>query len=122
MISYPYWWDTVSEGNREPGAPNLEPGTLNPEPPASCDVLVVGAGYTGLAASLALARSGASVVVIEREHAGWGASSRNGGQVLTGLKLEPAALVAQHGEARARALFDAAMASLSTLESVIQSL
>ena len=117
MITHPYWWDTVSDGS---GTANSEAGTLNPEPPASCDVLVVGAGYTGLAASLALARSGASVVVIEREHAGWGASSRNGGQVLTGLRLEPAALVAQHGEAGARALFDAATASLSTLESIIR--
>jgi glycine/D-amino acid oxidase-like deaminating enzyme len=120
LISHPFWWDTVSDGNREPGTLNLEPGTGNLEPPASCDVLVVGAGYTGLAAALALARSGASVVVVEREHAGWGASSRNGGQVLTGLKLEPAALVAQHGEARARGLFDAAMASLSTLEAIIR--
>jgi succinate-semialdehyde dehydrogenase/glutarate-semialdehyde dehydrogenase len=39
------------------------------------------AGYTGLAAARQLARAGASVLVIERERVGWGASSRNAGQV-----------------------------------------
>ena len=115
MNSYPYWWDTVSGATGNP-----EPGTLNLEPiPASCDVLVVGAGYTGLAAARGLARSGASVVVVDREHAGWGASSRNGGQVLTGLKLEPAALVAMFGETRARELFDVSLDSMAALESLL---
>ena len=82
--------------------------------------MVVGGGYTGLAAALGLARTGASVVVLEREHAGWGASSRNGGQVLTGLKLEPAALVAKFGEARARELFDVSLESIASLESLLE--
>ena len=43
------------------------------------DVVVVGAGYTGLSAARTLGRLGASVVVLEREEAGWGASARNGG-------------------------------------------
>ena len=116
MNSYPYWWDTVSDR-----AGNPETGTRNPQPPpASCDVVVVGGGYTGLAAALGLARTGASVVVLEREHAGWGASSRNGGQVLTGFKLEPAALVAKFGEARARELFDVSLESIASLESLLQ--
>ena len=46
------------------------------------------------------------MVVLERGALGAGASSRNAGQVLTGLKLEPAALVAKYGEARAKELFD----------------
>ena len=123
MNSYPYWWDTVSDGagNPESGTRNPEPGTRNPgHPPASCDVAVVGGGYTGLAAARGLARSGASVVVLEREHAGWGASSRNGGQVLTGLKLEPAALVAKFGDARARELFDVSLESIAALESLVE--
>ena len=45
---------------------------------------VVGAGYTGLSAALTLARHGASVAVLERHRAGWGASGRNGGFVLPG--------------------------------------
>jgi glycine/D-amino acid oxidase-like deaminating enzyme len=82
-------------------------------------VAVIGAGYTGLAAARQLARSGASVVVFDRERIGWGASSRNGGQVLTGLKLDPATLVARFGESRARELFDLSLASMSSLESLI---
>ena len=63
-----------------------------PSPPAqplpeSADVAIIGAGFTGLSAALALAKRGAKVVVLESETIGWGASSRNGGMVLTGLKL-----------------------------------
>jgi glycine/D-amino acid oxidase-like deaminating enzyme len=63
--------------------------------------------------------SGASVVVFDRERVGWGASSRNGGQVLTGLKLDTPALVARYGERRARELFDGATESMAHLESLI---
>src|SRR6185295_13440550 len=87
--------------------------------PARADVVVVGAGYTGLSAARHLARAGASVAVIERERAGWGASSRNGGQVLTGMKLDPAALVARFGQSRARQLFDIASESIACLEALI---
>ncbi len=47
--------------------------------PSRIDVAVVGGGYTGLSASLALANSGATVAVLEAETVGWGASGRNGG-------------------------------------------
>src|SRR5690606_30494061 len=64
----PYWWDAAPRERIDPV----------PMPP-STDVAVVGAGYTGLAAALMLARSGRSVTVIEAESAGFGASSRNAG-------------------------------------------
>src|SRR6186997_1312 len=54
--------------------------------PERADVVIVGGGYTGLSAALRLAKLGASVVVLEKESIGWGASSRNGGMVLTGHK------------------------------------
>jgi len=82
-------------------------------------VAVIGAGYTGLAAARQLARVGASVVVLERERVGWGASSRNGGQVLPGLKLDPATLVARVGQSRARQLFDVSLEALASLEALI---
>jgi glycine/D-amino acid oxidase-like deaminating enzyme len=59
------------------------------------------------------------VVVIEREHVGWGASSRNGGQVLTGLKLEAAELIARLGPSRARQLFETSLEALASLERLI---
>jgi gamma-glutamylputrescine oxidase len=49
-----------------------------------CDVAVLGAGYAGLSAALALAERGFDVVVVEGRRVGWGASGRNGGQIVTG--------------------------------------
>ena len=65
-----------------------------------CDVAVLGAGYTGLMAALQLARRGYSVTVLEAARAGWGASGRNGGQIVTGYARsmsEVAAAVGQDG-------------------------
>jgi len=64
------------------------------------DVCVVGGGFTGLSAALHLAESGASVVVLEAGEVGVGASGRNGGQVIPGLKLDPSELEALLGPER----------------------
>jgi glycine/D-amino acid oxidase-like deaminating enzyme len=114
---YPYWWDTLPA--LPAGTQNSEVRSQNSELPSRADVAVVGAGYTGLSAARHLARAGASVLVIEREQVGWGASSRNGGQVLTGLKLDPAALLARFGEPRARWIFDIASEAIARLETLI---
>ncbi|HEX2140256.1 MAG TPA: FAD-binding oxidoreductase [Woeseiaceae bacterium] len=50
-----------------------------------CDVAVVGAGYTGISTALFLAERGYDVVVLEARKVGWGASGRNGGQLLDGF-------------------------------------
>ena len=50
-----------------------------------CDVAVVGAGYTGLSSALYLAERGYDVAVIEAQRVGWGASGRNGGQLIDGF-------------------------------------
>lgn len=62
------------------------------------DVVVIGAGYCGLSAALHLAEAGRSVCVLEANDVGYGASGRNGGQVLPGLKLEQTELVSRFGE------------------------
>jgi len=111
MKEHPYWWDTVQGFDRT--------ATARPLPADRVDVVVIGAGYTGLSAARRLARSGASVLVIERGHVGFGASSRNGGQVLTGMRLDPAALVERYGESRAREVFDAANAAILHLEELV---
>lgn len=51
----------------------------------SCDVCVVGGGYAGLSAALELAERGYSVVLLEAQRIGWGASGRNGGQAIVGF-------------------------------------
>jgi glycine/D-amino acid oxidase-like deaminating enzyme len=116
---YPYWWDTLpSEGSQKSEVESQKSPENNL--PARADVVIVGAGYTGLAAARQLARVGADVVVVEREQIGWGASSRNGGQVLTGMKLDVATLVDRFGAVRARQLFDVATDSIARLEALIE--
>ena len=112
----PYWWDTVAPADHHHVAADTTPPRGG-----AWDVLVVGGGYTGLSAARRLALSGASVLVVDRGFIGWGASSRNGGQVLTGLKVDPATLVARFGERRAHELFEAANAAIATLEELINS-
>ena len=65
----------------------LDPTVIDEDQPLAgrVDVAVIGAGYTGLAAARVLARRGARVAVLEAQTVGWGASSRNGGMVLTGM-------------------------------------
>ncbi len=65
--------------------------------PDSADVVVVGAGYCGLGAARSAARAGASVVVLDKEPLGWGASSRNGGMVIPELKAGPEKLAKKLG-------------------------
>src|SRR2546427_10782646 len=65
--------------------------------PGTSDVAIIGAGFTGLSAALALAKRGAKVVVLEAETIGWGASSRNGGVVLTGLKVGANEMISKYG-------------------------
>jgi glycine/D-amino acid oxidase-like deaminating enzyme len=88
--------------------------------PEACDVVVVGAGYTGLAAARALARHGASVVVLERHSVGWGASGRNGGFVLPGYKPEVDALARKLGLDEAGRLFRLSLESIDSLERLIR--
>jgi hypothetical protein len=64
---------------------------------ARADVAIVGGGYTGCAAALALAQSGAKVALVEANLIGWGASGRTGGQVIPGLKYDPEELEAMFG-------------------------
>lgn len=105
----PLWWN---------GLPTA-PGRNDP-PPATTDVAVIGGGYTGLAAARALARSGARVVVLERESIGWGASGRNGGMVLLGYKTDLPDLVRRLGLERTRRLFEDSLQAIAFVESLIQ--
>lgn len=63
--------------------------------PVSADVCVVGAGFSGLATAIYLAEQGIDVVVVEANRVGWGASGRNGGQIVRGYGEDTPALVAR---------------------------
>ncbi len=75
----------------------------------AADLCVVGGGCTGLSAALHAAEQGLSVVLLEGGRLGWGASGRNGGQIIPGLRKGALELVAQYGPDEARALFDLAL-------------
>src|SRR5208283_466432 len=88
-----------------------------PAPPAQplperVDVAVIGAGFTGLSAALALAKRGVKVAVLESETIGWGASSRNGGMVLSGLKLGVNQLISKYGRELTRRMYGASLESI----------
>jgi glycine/D-amino acid oxidase-like deaminating enzyme len=102
-------WDETAR------VPTWASGTL----PARADVVIVGGGYTGLAAARALARRATEVAVLEQHTIGWGASSRNGGFVLPGFKVDVELLARSLGLAEARRLFALSLEAVRRLESVI---
>lgn len=79
------------------------------------DVCILGAGLTGLTTALELAESGRSVVVLEAERVGWGASGRNGGQAIFGFSCEQSRLVHLLGREPARSLFDWSLEGLDAI-------
>src|SRR5713226_7217610 len=105
-----FWLTTVDILRTDPSRPL----------PESVDVAVIGAGFTGLSAARTLARGGAKVAVLEAETIGWGASSRNGGMVLTGLKLGVNKLISMYGRARTQRMYAASLASIDCVEQIVR--
>lgn len=91
-------------------AASANPG---PERPAlqkeiRCDVCVVGAGFTGISAALHLAEKGYQVVMLEAARVGFGASGRNGGQIVNSYSRDMDVIEVKYGTDTARALGDMA--------------
>lgn len=110
-------------------AANLWEDTAVPAPPtpplqesATADVVVIGAGYLGLAAALHLAEAGVRVVVLEAEEPGWGASGRNGGQIIPGLKYDPDEVEAMLGREPGERLWRFAAATADVVFTLIERL
>ncbi|MCA1791180.1 MAG: FAD-binding oxidoreductase [Thioalkalivibrio sp.] len=91
----------AASANSTPQRPALE-GEID------CDVCVVGAGFTGISAALHLAEQGQSVVVLEAARVGFGASGRNGGQIVNSYSRDMDVIEAKYGDETARALGDMA--------------
>ena len=89
----PYWWDHVKP-------PSLAPLSTD----ITVDVAIIGSGYTGLNAALQTARGGRSTLVLDAEDAGWGCSTRNGGQISTSIKPTVAKLARKFNVERAKAI------------------
>src|SRR5271167_695156 len=104
-----YWLDTVT-------MPAGTAGNL----PERVEVAIIGAGFTGLSAARTLAARGAKVAVLESHTIGWGASSRNGGMVLTGLKLSAETLAARYGMEATKRMYAASLASIDLVEQIVR--
>ncbi|BBK42581.1 FAD-dependent oxidoreductase [Allostella vacuolata] len=95
------------------GGPSLWQATAEPSPhcpplagEVESAVAIVGAGYTGLSTALALAEGGVAAVVLETGEPGGGASGRNGGQVIPGIRHFPDELEAAFGREAGRRLYE----------------
>jgi gamma-glutamylputrescine oxidase len=86
----------------------------------SADVAVIGGGITGVSAALHLAERGFGVALLEAEHIGWGASGRNGGQVLPGFGASESKVKTLVGAERAKKLWDMSVEAVDLLHSQIQ--
>ncbi|MEN9562095.1 MAG: hypothetical protein RIR73_339 [Chloroflexota bacterium] len=110
MKQHTYWHTTV----QMPDDKDLTPI------PKKADVAIIGGGYTGLSAARTLAKQGVSVVVLEAETIGWGASSRNGGMTLTGLKPAMQTVIKNYGRDLAKELFQCSLDSVNIVEQIVK--
>ena len=109
VSSTPYWWQEA-------------PPLCLPQAAvaAKCDVVIVGAGYTGLSAALTLARAGRQVQVFDRQRPGEGASTRNGGIASGNLRPSYRQMVRRFGLARTTAIQAEAKAAREDLAKFIR--
>ncbi|MFK3971619.1 NAD(P)/FAD-dependent oxidoreductase [Pseudomonas sp. NPDC087358] len=87
----------------------------------SADVCVIGGGFTGVNTALELAERGMSVVLLEAQRIGWGASGRNGGQLIRGLGHDVSAVGRWVGEEGVRYLQQAGTESVDIVRQRVQS-
>lgn len=87
---------------------------------ARADVVVIGAGYTGLSAALHLAAGGEQPIVIDANRIGWGASGRNGGVVSAKFRASYQGIAAGHGAEVARRMYRLAHESVELLEELLE--
>src|SRR5579863_771683 len=103
-----------------PPTPYQASVTIGPRPPLAgsthAEVAIVGAGLTGLGAALALAERGVRPLVLEAARIGWGASGRNGGQLLPGLGSDLATVQRRYGKDLAKRLFDLSLVAVAAVK------
>ncbi|MDH3308902.1 MAG: FAD-binding oxidoreductase [Acidimicrobiia bacterium] len=110
MLTQPFWTDDFPK----------PAGLGGRTPPAAADVVVIGAGYTGLSAARQIVESGASVVVVDAGPVGAGASTINGGMTTKGLKATNRDMFKMYGAEKGRAFWEASVAAIDLVETIIK--
>ena len=105
----PFWWD-------EAPPPKADNAPVVP----SCDVAIIGAGYTGLSAARILADAGLGVQVFDKQRVGEGASSRNGGILSGSLRIGLGAAIRKHGPEQGIAIHREGVAAREFLAATIR--
>lgn len=108
-------------------APSLWGATATPlrafpalQDDAQTDVVIIGAGYTGLSAAHHLAQSGLSSIVLEANRPGWGASGRNGGVITAKFRLSFPAIAAAHGKPMAKRMYEIALEATDIVTQLVE--
>lgn len=84
------------------------------------EVAIIGGGLTGLSTGLHLVRNGANTILFEQNTVGWGASTRNAGMALTGLKPIPEELFKSFGNDLAKRLYNTSLLAIDFTESLVE--
>ena len=87
---------------------------------AQTDVVIIGAGYTGLSAAHHLAESGLSSIVLEANRPGWGASGRNGGVITAKFRLSFPAIASAHGKPMAKRMYEIALEATDIVTGLVE--
>ncbi len=83
------------------------------------DVVIIGAGYTGLSAAHHIAKSGLTPIILEANRPGWGASGRNGGVITAKFRQSFRGIDAAHGRAMAKRMYEIAHESTEIVEELV---
>jgi glycine/D-amino acid oxidase-like deaminating enzyme len=105
-----YWLESVPEAAK---------GSTGPLP-ENVDVAIVGGGFCGLSAARTLTKRGVRAGLLEAETFGWGASSRNGGMVLTGMKLPVPTLIGRYGREAVQRMYAASLEGIELVEQIVR--
>src|SRR5882762_10305341 len=99
---------------------DMLPIIATPRLPDSVEIAVIDGSYCGLSAMRTLAKRGVNVAVFEAETFGWGASSRNSGMALTGMKLPVPTPIKRYGREAVRKMYAASLDAIDCVEQIVR--